>query len=115
MHEKSIREIHKKAALWLVQSFNIILLPKFNSSQVSRRLQRKINSNTVRKILGWAHYRFVMRLASKVITFVPEAYTKHAVVVGILRITWVEVKHLSVIGADFEFKWRSRNFSPDFV
>ena len=88
-----VDEVHKKAALWLTKTFDIIVLPKFNSTQMSHRQKRKINSQTVRKMMSWAHARFRNRLLSKaeefgktVITSVSEAYTaKHAVVANILE------------------------------
>ena len=74
--------VDKKAALWLIKTFDIIVLPKFNSTQMSHRQKRKINSQTVRKMMSWAHARFRNRLISKaeefgktVITSVSEAYT----------------------------------------
>ena len=77
-----VDEIHKKTALWLTKTFDIIVLPKFNSIQMSHRRKRKINSQTVRKMMSWAHARFRNRLLSKaeefgkiVITSVSEAYT----------------------------------------
>ena len=77
-----VDEVHKKAALWLIKTFDIIVLPKFNSTQMSHRRKRKVNSQTVRKMMSWAHARFRNRLLSKaeefgktVITSVSEAYT----------------------------------------
>ena len=77
-------EVHKKTALWLTKTFDIIVLPKFNSTQMSHRQKRKINSKTVRKMKSWAHARFRNRLLSKaeefgkiVITSVSEAYRRN--------------------------------------
>ena len=64
-----VDEVHKKTALWLTKTFDIIVLPKFNSIQMSHRQKRKINSKTVRKIMSWAHARFRNRLLSKVEEF----------------------------------------------
>ena len=78
-----VDEIHKKAALWLARTFDVIILPTFNSTQMShRRRGRRLNNRTVRKMMNWAHARFQKRLVSKmdefdkiVITSVSEAYT----------------------------------------
>ena len=64
-----VDEVHEKTALWLTKTFDIIVLPKFNSIQMSHRQKRKINSKTVRKIMSWAHARFRNRLLSKVEEF----------------------------------------------
>jgi len=42
-----VNEVHKKTALWLTKTFDMIVLPKFNSIQMSHRQKRKINSKTV--------------------------------------------------------------------
>ena len=77
-----VDEGHKKFASWLTQTFDIIVLPTFNSQQMSQRQGRNINSKTVRKMMSWAHVRFRNQLVSKaekfgkiVITSVSEAYT----------------------------------------
>src|SRR5436305_5500118 len=49
-----INECHKKVALWFLLNFDVIIIPPFNGSAMSHRLNRKINSKTVRK----AHSRF---------------------------------------------------------
>ena len=53
-----IDEVHKKTALTLVKSYKTILLPKFETSQMVKKAQRKIGSKTARSMLTWAHYRF---------------------------------------------------------
>ena len=40
-------------------------MPKFNSKQISKRQERKINSKTVRKMMSWAHAIFKNWLISK--------------------------------------------------
>ena len=60
-----INECHKKVALWFLLNFDVIIIPPFNGSAMSRRLNRKINSKTVRKMLTWAHSRFRNRLVFK--------------------------------------------------
>ena len=76
-----VDECHRKTALWLVQTFDVIIIPKFNGGQMGRRKHRKIGSRTVRKIMTWAHSRFRGRLVSKAeefgkqVSVVSEAYT----------------------------------------
>ena len=50
-----VDEVHKKAALWLARTFDVIILPTFNSTQMShRRRGRRLNNRTVRKMMSWA-------------------------------------------------------------
>jgi putative transposase len=78
-----VDELHKKVALWLVRTFDIIVLPAFRSAEMSvRRPQRKIGSKTVRKMMTWGHGRFLRRLKNKaeemgksVVVLSSEAYT----------------------------------------
>lgn len=57
--------LHKNLAKWLCENYHYILIPKFNSSGMVRRKERKINNKTVRNILTWSHYRFRQRLLLK--------------------------------------------------
>ncbi|CAG8464104.1 4776_t:CDS:2 [Funneliformis mosseae] len=52
-----VDEVHKKPALWLTKTFDIIVLPRFNITQMSRR-QKEINSKTFRKMMSWTHAKF---------------------------------------------------------
>lgn len=80
-----IDEIHHKTAKFLVDNFDIILLPSFDVSEMTKRAKRKINSKTARSMLTWAHYRFKCFLESKceefnkVLLIVNEAYTSKTV------------------------------------
>ena len=53
-----IDELHYKTALFFVRNFDIILIPKFETSQMSRKMTRKIRAKTVRSMLTFAHFRF---------------------------------------------------------
>ena len=74
-------ELHAKTIRFLVDSFDIILIPTFNTSQMVTRERRKLRSKTVRAMLTWAHFRFKERLKvvasehGKTIVEVDEAYT----------------------------------------
>jgi putative transposase len=76
-----IDEMHRKAALWLTRTFDTIIIPHFNSSNMAKRHRRKINSKTVRSMMTWAHARFREHLLSKAqelgnqVFLVSEAYT----------------------------------------
>ena len=76
-----IDEMHHKAALFFVRNFDVILIPKFETSQMSRRLTRKIRSKSVRSMLTFAHFRFQEFLKfkaweqGKLLLNVNEAYT----------------------------------------
>jgi len=74
-------ELHAKSARFLVDNFDIILIPTFETSQMVKKQRRKIRSKTVRAMLTWAHYAFKERLkevafqAGKMVIEVNEAYT----------------------------------------
>ena len=78
-----IDEIHRKTIRFLVDTFDIIVIPKFGATQMSvRKPGRRLAKKTVRGMLGWAHGRFRVALISKaeelgvrVVTDFSEAYT----------------------------------------
>lgn len=53
-----VKEMHHKAAHFLTTEFDIIVLPVFNATMMSKRANRVIRSDVVRKMLTWAHGRF---------------------------------------------------------
>ena len=56
-----IGEIHNKLALTLCRTFDVIYIPTFETQDMVSKLKHK----TSRAMLGWAHYRFKMKLKSK--------------------------------------------------
>jgi len=60
-----IDECHKQVAHYLVNHYSIILLPTFETSQMTKKKKRKIRSKTARNMLTWAHYRFKQVLKNK--------------------------------------------------
>ena len=63
---RNLVELHnKKLARWLCENYRAILLPKFETSGMIRRGQRKIASRAVRAMVTWSHYRFRQRLVAK--------------------------------------------------
>ena len=67
--ENLINELHRKTARYLVNNFDVILLPTFETSEMVERGRRRIRSKTVRNLLGLAHYRFGMFLWHKAAEF----------------------------------------------
>ena len=80
-----VDELHHQIARFLVDNFDIILLPTFETSQMTVRKSRKIRSKTVRQMLTWSHYRFKQFLkhkafeTGKLVLDVNEAYTSKTV------------------------------------
>ena len=77
-----VDDSHKKLANFLCEHYDLIMLPKFETSQMVIKRKRKINSKTARAMLTWAHFRFRQRLIAKAreypgcwIKIVDEAYT----------------------------------------
>jgi len=76
-----IDEMHHKIALFLCKNFDIILMPTFETSEMSKKTSRKIAKKSVRNMLTFAHYRFRQFLKhkafelGKIVIDVIEAYT----------------------------------------
>ena len=56
-----IDEIHNKLTLTLCRTFAVVYIPTFKTRDMVSKLKHK----TSRAMLGWAHYRFKMKLKSK--------------------------------------------------
>jgi len=80
-----IDEMHHQVARFLVDNFDVILLPRFEVSQMVVKSTRNLRSKSVRQMLSWAHYRFEMFLkqkafeTGKVVLDCHEAYTSKTV------------------------------------
>ena len=76
-----IDELHHQAARWMVDHWDIILLPTFETSEMVLRGARKLRAKSVRSMLTYAHYRFQQFLkwkcwqTGKALFLVNEAYT----------------------------------------
>ena len=76
-----VDEVHRKTIRFLVDNFDVILLPTFETSQMVSRANRKLRAKSVRSMLTFAHYRFAQRLEwkaaslGKTVLRVNEAYT----------------------------------------
>jgi len=58
-----IDDLHRRVAYDLVSSFDVILLPSFETKEMTSTEDRKIHTRAVRSMLGLAHYRFKLKLA----------------------------------------------------
>lgn len=80
-----VKELHWKTADYLTKNFDVILLPKFETSQMITKGKRKLRAKSVRAMLTWSHYLFKMRLRhkaferGKVVIDVTEEYTSKTV------------------------------------
>ncbi len=83
--ENLVQELHRQAARFLVNNFDAILLPTFETSEMVERGRRRIRSKTVRNLLSLAHYRFKLFARHKaaetgaIVLDVNEAYTTKTV------------------------------------
>jgi putative transposase len=60
-----IDEVHKQLAKHLSTHYDLILIPKFETSQMVKKGSRNIGSKSVRQMLCWSHFRFRERLLFK--------------------------------------------------
>lgn len=60
-----IDDFHHKFANYLCDRYSIILLPKFETSKMVKKMTRNIGSKTARAMMGWSHYRFQQFLLNK--------------------------------------------------
>ena len=61
-----IDECHHQLARWLCQNYEIILLPKFETSHMVLKNKRKIRLRTACAMLTWSHFRIRMFLLHKI-------------------------------------------------
>jgi len=57
--------MHWKISRDIVQEHKHILMSRFQVSNMSKRTNRKMNSETVRKMLQWSQFEFRQRLKHK--------------------------------------------------
>lgn len=60
-----VDEFHKKLVVWLTCSYDLVLLPHFETSGMVNKINRKISRPSVRAMLTWSFYRFKQRLLMK--------------------------------------------------
>lgn len=80
-----VKELHHKTAKFLVDNFDVILLPTFETSQMVSKSGRKLRNKSVRQMLTLSHYEFKTFLKwkaweqSKTVIDCNEAYTSKTV------------------------------------
>jgi len=80
-----VKELHHKTARFLVDNFDVILLPRFETSQMVSKSRRKLRNKTVRQMLTLSHYEFKNFLkwkaweTSKLVIDCNEAFTSKTV------------------------------------
>jgi IS605 OrfB family transposase len=80
-----VDELHKKTARFLVDNFDVILLPTFETSIMSKKAKRRMRSKSVRQMLTLSHYKFKKFIKhkanefNKIVIDVNEAYTSKTV------------------------------------
>ena len=60
-----VDELHWQVARWLTGNYKVILLPTFETQDMTARAGRKIRSKTARMMLSFRHYEFRRRLRWK--------------------------------------------------
>ena len=60
-----VSDLHWKTADYLTKKFQVILLPIFNSKNMSNKNQRKLSKTSTRLLLGLSHYSFQQKLLYK--------------------------------------------------
>jgi putative transposase len=58
-------DLHWKTSNYLCKNYNIILLPNFNVTKLTKRQERKIKTKTARSMINWNHGEFRQRLNNK--------------------------------------------------
>jgi putative transposase len=58
-------DMHKKTSKYLCANYEIIIIPKFEVSNMIKKANRKIINKTVRQLLNWNHYEFRQTLKMK--------------------------------------------------
>lgn len=59
-----ISDMHQKVSKWLSDNYKEVLLPSFNTSDMTSK-QKRISSKTSRAMLTWSHYNFKKLLECK--------------------------------------------------
>ena len=67
--QNRIKDCHRKTVKFLVERYDLIIIPVFKVKEMTKKDQRRIMSKTVRNMLSWSHYKFRMMLISKVMEY----------------------------------------------
>lgn len=60
-----VDDCHKKIIKFLLENYDVIIVPKCGTHQMCQRRGRKITTQTVRKMMSWSYGRFRSRLLEK--------------------------------------------------
>lgn len=60
--QQLVKDLHNKVASVLTNSYKLIFLPSYETSQMVLKSQRKINRKSVRNMLSWSHGKFASNL-----------------------------------------------------
>ena len=60
-----VDEFHKKLTTWLSRTYELILLPHYETRSMVNSMSRRISRPSVRAMLTWSFYRFKQRLLMK--------------------------------------------------
>lgn len=75
------KEFHFLTIKFLIERYQVILLPKFSASKMIKKKGRKISKQTVKEMCLWSHFSFRTRLIQKakelgcLVILVDESYT----------------------------------------
>lgn len=61
-----IKDCHRKTIKYLLNNYDVIILPIFNSGAMARRSYRSIYNKTVRQMMTWSHFKFRSMLLNKI-------------------------------------------------
>ena len=59
------QEMHRQFTKWLCENYQLIILPKFDVKNMTKRSGRRLQKESVRKMLTWNHYGFRQYLLHK--------------------------------------------------
>jgi len=71
-----VQDLHEKLAKFLCTNFSVILFPKFESSKMIHRSQRKSKAETARALATWSHFRATLVIEIERISLVPSNYSE---------------------------------------
>jgi putative transposase len=63
--KNQVKDAHHKISKFLCQNYDAILLPDYKSSEMVQTGKRKIQGETVRKMLTWSYYKFKQIIQAK--------------------------------------------------
>jgi putative transposase len=68
------RDMHWKLTREIIEQYKHVLISRFHVSEMIKRMNRKMNAETTRKMLNWSHFTFRQRLKHKAKEYGAVAY-----------------------------------------